>query len=183
MKVFCTPIEDLVELAPTVFEDSRGSFFESFNLKIFKSLVKNAPSFVQDNQSVSRGNVLRGLHIQIGNPQAKLVRVTSGSILDVAVDLRKNSRSFGKYYSVELSDVNNKQLFIPEGFAHGFLTLSDVATVNYKVSDYYNSKEELSINWDDPDLNINWRFDVEPVVSDKDRLGISFNEFLRVCDE
>lgn len=180
MKVYPTPIEDLLVLKPKTFADARGSFCEVFNSKVFNEAVSGSWNFVQDNQSISQKNVLRGLHAQLGNPQAKLVRVSDGCVLDVAVDLRKDSKSFGKYFSIVLSSHNNKQLFIPEGFAHGFFTLSDSATLNYKVSDYYNPKTELCIRWNDPDLNIEWKTKTYPIISSKDSLGISFRDYMKI---
>lgn len=163
-------IEGLIIIEPKVFEDSRGYFFEAYNQEVF--VQNNVPSiFVQDNQSKSSYGVIRGLHYQL-NPyaQAKLVRVLEGSILDVAVDIRKNSPTYGQYFSVELSAENKKQLFIPAGFAHGFSVLSETAIVLYKCNAFYNKQSEGGIRFDDPDLNIDWKVDpLKAIISDKDK--------------
>lgn len=164
-------------LQPSVFKDNRGYFFESFNKKNFDSVTKSGIDFVQDNQSLSAKNVLRGLHFQVPPfAQAKLVRVVRGSVLDVAVDLRKNSPTYGKHFAVELNEENNLSLFIPAGFAHGFATLEENTIFLYKCSEYYNKESERTILWNDPDLNINWNCD-NPVISDKDKEGILFKNF------
>ena len=176
MNLTKTDIEGLIIIEPQIFKDSRGAFFESWNAKKFKQLGINE-DFVQDNQSVSSKGVLRGLHFQ--NPpyaQAKLVRVIEGSVLDVAVDLRKNSPTYGKHFSVILSEQNNKSLFIPKGFAHGFLSLEDNTVFNYKCSDYYNKESEGSLLWNDEDLKIDWQID-NPLVSKKDLQGDFFKNF------
>jgi len=172
-----TPIKDLVVFEPKVFADERGYFFESYNESLFKEngIVTN---FVQDNQSFSSFGVLRGIHFQ--NPpfaQAKLVRVLSGSVLDVAVDLRKDSPTFGKYFSLELSSENKKQLFIPRGFGHGFVVLSQTAEFYYKCDNLYSKECEGGIIYNDPDLNIDWQIDLQKaLVSDKDTNLSSFKD-------
>jgi dTDP-4-dehydrorhamnose 3,5-epimerase len=162
----------LVIIEPTVFEDSRGYFFEAYNKNVFEKAGVGA-HFVQDNQSRSTYGVIRGLHYQM-NPfaQSKLVRVLEGAILDVAVDIRKNSPTYGRHFSIELSAENKKQLYLPEGFAHGFSVLSPIAIVLYKCDAFYNKQSEGGIRYDDPELNIDWKIDsVSAVVSDKD-LGL-----------
>ena len=176
MNITKTDIEGLIIIEPQIFKDSRGAFFESWNAKKFKKLGISE-DFVQDNQSVSSKGVLRGLHFQ--NPpyaQAKLVRVIEGSVLDVAVDLRKNSPTYGKHVSVILSEQNNKSFFIPKGFAHGFLSLEDNTVFNYKCSDYYNKESEGSLLWNDEDLKIDWQID-NPLVSEKDLQADLFKNF------
>ena len=176
MNITKTDIQGLIIIEPQIFKDSRGCFFESWNTKKFKQLGISE-DFVQDNQSVSSKGVLRGLHFQ--NPpyaQAKLVRVIEGSVLDVAVDLRKNSPTYGKHVSVILSEQNNKSFFIPKGFAHGFLSLEDNTVVNYKCSDYYNKESEGSLLWNDEDLKIDWQID-NPLVSEKDLQADLFKNF------
>ena len=175
MKINKTFIEDLLIIEPQLFNDDRGFFYESYNKNKLDEIIKIA--FVQDNESKSNKGVVRGLHFQ--NPpyaQTKLVRCISGSILDVAVDLRKNSKTYGKSFSVELSSKNNKQLLVPKGFAHGFQVISDEAIVNYKVDDYYTSDSDSGIIWNDRDLSIDWRLDLKPTLSDKDLKLISFKE-------
>ncbi|OYX82914.1 MAG: dTDP-4-dehydrorhamnose 3,5-epimerase [Flavobacteriales bacterium 32-34-25] len=175
MTIEKTTIEDLVIIKPTVFEDSRGCFFEAYNQAKFQENEINY-QFIQDNQSFSKRGVIRGLHLQI-NPfaQAKLVRVLEGKILDVAVDLRKNSPTFGQHFSVVLSAENKKQLMIPHGFAHGFSVLSETASVLYKVDQVYNKESERGIRYDDPTLNIDWQVSPEEViVSEKDIILPSF---------
>ncbi|MFN1836121.1 dTDP-4-dehydrorhamnose 3,5-epimerase [Balneola sp. MJW-20] len=159
-------ISGLYIIEPRVFEDDRGYFYESYRRSVFKEAGIQV-SFVQDNVSRSRAGTLRGLHYQIRSPQAKLIQCLKGRILDVAVDLRRSSDSFGKYYSLELSESNKKQFFIPEGFAHGFSVLSDEAIISYKCSDYYNPEGERGIRWDDPSISIDWRVE-DCVLSDKD---------------
>ena len=176
MNITKTDIQGLIIIEPQIFKDSRGCFFESWNAKKFKQLG-TSEDFVQDNQSVSSKGVLRGLHFQ--NPpyaQAKLVRVIKGSVLDVAVDLRKNSPTYGKHVSVILSEQNNKSFFIPKGFAHGFLSLEDNTVFNYKCSDYYNKESEGSLLWNDEDLKIDWQID-NPLVSEKDLQADLFKNF------
>ncbi|HSD07337.1 dTDP-4-dehydrorhamnose 3,5-epimerase [Flavobacterium sp.] len=177
MNIEKTAINDLVIIKPTVFEDSRGYFFESYNkVKFLESGI--AYNFIQDNQSFSKRGVIRGLHLQI-NPfaQAKLVRVLEGEILDVAVDLRRNSPTYGQHVSVVLSAQNKKQLMVPHGFAHGFSVLSETASVLYKVDQLYHKESERGIRYDDSTLAIDWRVNPEEiVVSDKDIILSSFNE-------
>lgn len=166
-----TAIPDLLIIEPKVFEDERGSFFESFNRRDFAKLTGRDLDFVQDNHSRSAKNVLRGLHYQIHHPQAKLVRVVRGAVLDVAVDLRKSSPTFGKHVTQELSAENRRMLLIPEGFAHGFLVLTDTADFLYKTTDYWYPEHERCIRWDDRALAIDWKLSVAPIVSAKDALG------------
>ena len=170
MNITKTEIEGVVIIEPTIFTDRRGHFYESFSYKDFSQKVLDT-TFVQDNESYSTYGVLRGLHFQ--RPpyaQAKLVRVIKGYILDVTVDIRKESATFGNYIAIELSDQNKRQLFIPHGFAHGFVVLSDDAIVNYKSDNYYSPKSEGSILWNDPQLNIDWRLPIEEIIlSDKDK--------------
>tara|TARA_B100000768_G_scaffold37427_1_gene36143 strand:- start:686 stop:1228 length:543 start_codon:yes stop_codon:yes gene_type:complete len=176
MNIIKTPIENLLVLEPKVFEDERGYFFESFNKKKFEDIGINE-SFVQDNQSLSNKNVLRGLHFQAPPfAQGKLVRVIKGSVLDIAVDIRKESATYGKYFSVILSEQNKKMFWIPPGFAHGFLTLEDQTIFSYKCSGDYNPSSEGSLLWNDPQLNIEWNID-EPIVSAKDQEAQAFTSF------
>ena len=172
MKVNTTPLDGCFVLEPKVFEDERGWFSESFNQKKFESAIGVSVDFVQDNRSFSKKGVLRGLHFQTGNyQQAKLISVEKGAIQDVCVDLRNDSKSFGSYYSVELSDSNRKQLFVPRGFAHGFLVLSDEAIVSYKCDNFYNKNSESGIIYSDSKLNITWNLNgVNPILSEKDAL-------------
>lgn len=170
-----TFIEDLILLKPHVYEDERGYFMESYNQKKVEILIK--AHFVQDNESVSKKNVLRGLHFQAPpHGQSKLIRVVKGSILDVAVDLRKDSKTYGQHFKHVLSGENKKQLFIPVGFAHGFLCLEDMTIVNYKCSDYYNANCEDAILWNDPELNIDWGIN-DPILAEKDQLAKKFATF------
>ncbi|KXG76281.1 dTDP-4-dehydrorhamnose 3,5-epimerase [Thermotalea metallivorans] len=165
-----TNIEGLYIIEPTVFGDNRGYFMETYNAKDFQEEGLNMV-FVQDNQSKSKKGVLRGLHFQYKYPQGKLVRVTKGEVFDVAVDLRKNSKTFGKWYGVILSEENKRQFYIPEGFAHGFLVLSEEAEFTYKCTDYYHPEDEGGIIWNDPDIGIEWPLEgIENVLlSEKDR--------------
>ena len=175
MKINKTFIEDLLIIEPQLFKDDRGFFYESYNKNNLDKVINIA--FVQDNESKSNKGVIRGLHFQ--KPpyaQTKLIRCISGSILDVAIDLRKNSKNYGKYFSVELSSENNKQLFVPKGFAHGFQVISDEAIVNYKVDNFYNPKSDSGIIWNDKDLSIDWNLDIKPILSVKDLKLISFKE-------
>ena len=175
MKINKTFIEDLLIIEPPLFNDDRGFFYESYNKKNLDKIIKIA--FVQDNESKSNKGVIRGLHFQLPPfEQTKLVRCVSGKILDVVVDLRKNSKTCGKSFSIELSSENNKQLFIPKGFAHGFQVLSEEAIVNYKVDNFYNPKSELGIIWNDKDLSIDWNLDIKPILSFKDLELISFKK-------
>jgi dTDP-4-dehydrorhamnose 3,5-epimerase len=173
MKITKTAISDVLILEPEVIADDRGLFFESFNTKIFDGLgIKN--EFVQDNHSRSLKNVLRGLHYQIRQPQGKLVRVIAGEVYDVAVDLRRNSPSFSKWVGATLSGENRLIMWIPVGFAHGFLVKSNSAEVAYKVTDYYAPEFERTIAWNDSDLGIEWPLEGEPVLSARDKLGSRF---------
>ena len=173
MKINKTFIEDLLIIEPHVIKDERGFFYESYNKKNLDIDIV----FVQDNESKSYKGVIRGLHFQAPPfEQTKLVRCVSGNILDVVVDLRTNSKTYGKSFSFELSSENNKQLFVPKGFAHGFQVLSETAVVNYKVDNYYNPKSEKGIIWNDKDLSINWNLDLKPSLSERDLTFISFKE-------
>lgn len=165
-----TPIKDLYVIEPTIFGDHRGYFMETYNENEFKKAGLNV-DFVQDNQSKSKKGVLRGLHFQYEYPQGKLVRVIKGKVFDVAVDLRKNSKTYGKWYGVYLSEENKKQFYIPEGFAHGFLVLSDEAEFTYKCTDFYHPEDEGGIIWNDPDIGIEWPIEQieEVILSDKDK--------------
>jgi len=176
MKVTPTAITDVLLIEPEVFVDQRGFFFESYNARSLKRDTGLEISFVQDNHSRSSRNVLRGLHYQIRSVQGKLVRVTFGCVLDVAVDLRRSSPTFGRWVCEELSAENKRQLWIPAGFAHGFVVLSDAADFLYKTTDYYDGAAERTIAWNDPDLAIDWRLDQEPLVAPKDRAGIRFRD-------
>ncbi len=176
MEVIETGIQDLLILKPKIFEDPRGYFFESYNRNAFLNAGINV-DFVQDNQSLSQKGVLRGLHFQ--NPpydQGKLVRVINGSVLDIGVDIRKNSPTYGKHYSVILDGREKLMFWVPSGFAHGFLTLEDDTIFAYKCTNFYNKASEVSIAFNDPDLGINWGID-HPILSDKDREGIAFSSF------
>lgn len=169
MNAISLSIPDIVLLEPRVFSDERGFFFESFNQQQFDTAVGRKICFVQDNHSRSMKNVLRGLHYQIKHPQGKLVRVVAGEIFDVAVDLRASSPTFGKWAGEKLSAENRKQLWIPEGFAHGFLVLSEYAEIVYKTTDYYARQFERSIMWNDPSIGIEWPADIQPLLSMKDK--------------
>ncbi|OEZ47547.1 dTDP-4-dehydrorhamnose 3,5-epimerase [Janthinobacterium sp. MP5059B] len=171
MHIQTTAIPDVLILEPKVFGDDRGFFYESFNQQRFADLTGITANFVQDNHSKSGRNVLRGLHYQIQQPQGKLVRVTAGEVFDVAVDLRASSATFGQWVGVTLSAENKRQLWIPEGFAHGFIVLSESAEFLYKTTDYWAPEFERSILWNDPALGITWPGDGEPVLSGKDQLG------------
>lgn len=171
MKATRLAIPDVVLIEPTVFGDDRGFFFESFNQHKFETTIGRQVNFVQDNHSRSVKNVLRGLHYQIQQPQGKLVRVTHGEVFDVAVDLRRDSETFGKWVGATLSAENKYQIWIPEGFAHGFIVLSDSAEFLYKTTDYYSPLHERCIRWDDPNLNIKWPENIAPILSQKDMNG------------
>jgi dTDP-4-dehydrorhamnose 3,5-epimerase len=175
MRVTPTAIPDVLILEPKVFGDARGFFYESFNQKDFQSATGLNVEFVQDNHSRSSKNVLRGMHYQIQQPQGKLVRVVQGAVFDVAVDLRKSSATFGQWVGAELSEENAKQIWVPPGFAHGFLVLSETADFLYKTTDYYSPGHERSIIWNDADIGIEWPFDGEPSLSAKDKIAQSFN--------
>ena len=170
-------IEGLCVITPRVHGDSRGYFMESYNYNDFKDNGIDAV-FVQDNQSMSVKGVLRGLHSQINHPQAKLVRVIKGSVFDVAVDLRKGSKSFGKWYGIELSEENKKQLFIPKGFAHGFLVLSEFAEFCYKVTDFWHPNDEGGIMWNDEEIGVKWPTVDGIILSEKDAHNMSFKAYV-----
>ncbi|KQT37359.1 MULTISPECIES: dTDP-4-dehydrorhamnose 3,5-epimerase [unclassified Methylophilus] len=176
MIAYQTAIPDVLVFQPKVFGDNRGFFFESFNENIFAETTGLRPRFVQDNHSKSAKNVLRGLHYQIKQPQGKLVRVTQGAVFDVAVDLRSQSPTFGKWVGEVLSDENKKMLWVPEGFAHGFLVLSELAEFLYKTTNFYAPEHERCIIWNDQTLNIEWPIAQKPSLSTKDALGLSFAE-------
>jgi dTDP-4-dehydrorhamnose 3,5-epimerase len=176
MNFIATKIPEILIIEPKVFGDARGFFFESFNAKVFREATGIKTQFVQDNHSRSSKNVLRGLHYQIKQPQAKLIRVVGGEIFDVAVDIRKNSPTFGQWVGEKLSAENKRQMWIPEGFAHGFLVLSEVAEVLYKTTDFYAPEYERCILWNDPDVGINWNLATAPILSAKDRAGKLFKE-------
>lgn len=172
MKVITTPLEGLLVLEPRVFGDERGFFYESYNARQFAEATGVAASFVQDNHSRSRRGVLRGLHYQIQQPQGKLVRVTAGAVYDVAVDIRKGSPTFGQWYGVELSAENMRQMWIPAGFAHGFVVTSEYAEFLYKTTDYWAPEHERAILWNDPAIGIGWPLDVTPTLSPKDQAAV-----------
>jgi dTDP-4-dehydrorhamnose 3,5-epimerase len=172
MQIHTTQIPDVLIIEPKVFGDERGFFYESFNARRFAELTGITQSFVQDNHSKSGKNVLRGLHYQIRQPQGKLVRVVAGEVFDVVVDIRKSSPTFGSWTGVTLSAGNKRQLWIPEGVAHGFLVTSASAEFVYKTTDYWAPEYERCIRWNDPAIGIQWPLDAEPILSDKDRLGL-----------
>lgn len=176
MKVIPTDLPGVLIIEPKVFGDERGFFYESFNAKAFADATGLNQPFVQDNHSRSARSVLRGLHYQIEHSQGKLVRVIAGEVLDVAVDIRRGSPNFGRWASVRLSAENNRQLWIPEGFAHGFVVLSDFAEFLYKTTDYYTPSAERCIRWDDPTLAIDWQLQEPPTLSAKDQNGKSLKE-------
>jgi len=174
MNIISTSIPDVLLLESKVFQDSRGFFLESYNQKTFTEKLRITVNFVQDNHSKSEYNVLRGLHYQLIQPQGKLVRAVVGAIFDVAVDIRKNYPTFGQWVGYELSAENKRQLWIPAGFAHAFLVLSETAEVLYKATDYYAPGGDRSILWNDPDLAIDWPLKTPPILSDKDSNGQTF---------
>lgn len=176
MKIIPTDIPDILIIEPKVFGDSRGFFFESYNENVFHALTGAKVTFVQDNHSKSKKNVLRGLHYQIEQPQGKLVRVIAGDVFDVAVDIRRSSPTFGKWVGQYLTAENRQQMWVPPGIAHGFLVLSDVAEFLYKTTDYYAPEHERCIQWNDPDLNIQWPITGKPLVSQKDEEGVLFKD-------
>lgn len=176
MKAIPIAIKDLLIIEPKVFGDDRGFFFESYNQRKFAELAGREVNFVQDNHSRSVKNVLRGLHYQIQHAQGKLVRVVQGTVLDVAVDIRKNSPTFGQHVATELSAENKRMLWIPEGFAHGFVVLSDTAEFLYKTTDYWYPEHERSLRWNDPDLAIDWKIQSPPSLSGKDAQGKLFKD-------
>lgn len=173
MKASRLAIPEVVLFEPQVFGDERGFFFESFNQRQFEQAVGRSVHFVQDNHSRSARQVLRGLHYQISQPQGKLVRVVQGEVFDVAVDIRRSSPTFGRWVGVHLSADNHHQLWVPEGFAHGFLVLSESAEFLYKTTDFYAPEHERCIIWNDPELGIEWPMEGEPVLSAKDSLGVA----------
>jgi dTDP-4-dehydrorhamnose 3,5-epimerase len=178
MRFIETGIKGLLIIEPKVFGDHRGYFFESFHRQKFSEAVGYEVSFVQDNESMSGKRVLRGLHFQ--KPpfaQGKLVRVIQGSVLDVAVDIRKDSPTYGQHFTLELSAMNKLQLWIPEGFAHGFASLEDDTIFQYKCTNYYSPENEACIAWNDPDLRIDWKTN-DPLISEKDKNGVNFGDFL-----
>ena len=175
MEVVKTPIEGVLLIKPKVFGDNRGYFVETWQKKRYEEAGINFP-FVQDNHSKSTKGILRGLHFQKNHPQGKLVMVSLGEVFDVAVDIRKDSPTFGRWFGAILSDKNQHQLWIPPGMAHGFVVLSDVAHFHYKCTDYYHPDDEGSIKWDDPEIGIGWPIDFEPLVSAKDGVAPSFND-------
>lgn len=177
MNFIKTKIKDVIIVEPRIFNDERGYFFESYNQKAFKAGGIDC-NFVQDNQSKSSYGVIRGLHCQLGeHAQAKLVRVLQGKVLDVAVDIRRNSPTFGQYVAVELSDENQRQLFIPRGFLHGFSVLSETAVFSYKVDNFYCKESEFGIRYDAPEFNIDWQIPKDKVItSEKDRIAHSLND-------
>ena len=176
MNVVQTAIPDVLIFEPKVFGDERGFFMESFNARRFQELTGLDRQFVQDNHSRSQQKVLRGLHYQVQQPQGKLVRVTAGEVFDVAVDIRRASPTFGKWVGVILSAQNHRQLWVPEGFAHGFVVLSETADFLYKTTDYYYPQHERSIAWNDAEIGIQWPFDWQPLLSAKDEVGKSLAE-------
>ncbi|OLU25860.1 dTDP-4-dehydrorhamnose 3,5-epimerase [Pseudomonas sp. PA27(2017)] len=176
MHIIQTAIPEVLILEPKVFGDERGFFFESFNARAFSEATGLNPEFVQDNHSRSQRGVLRGLHYQIEQAQGKLVRVSAGEVYDVAVDLRRQSPTFGQWVGAHLSAENNRQMWVPEGFAHGFLVLSEFAEFLYKTTDYYAPAFERCIRWDDPKLAIDWQLQGEPKLSAKDQQGMLFDD-------
>lgn len=172
MQVVKTAIPDVLIVEPRVFGDERGFFFESFNQRAFEEATGLAPRFVQDNHSRSARGVLRGLHYQIRQPQGKLVRVVRGEVFDVAVDIRRRSPTFGKWVGVTLSEANKRMVWIPEGFAHGFLVLSDSADFLYKTTDFYAPDLERTLLWNDPQIGVAWPLASPPLLSAKDRSGV-----------
>ena len=179
MTLIETKLKECYIIEPQIFEDERGYFFESYNQKKFDEAIGRKIRFVQDNESFSSKGVLRGLHFQTGDfAQAKLVRVNKGLVLDVAVDLRKDSATYGKNVTVELSEINKKQLFVPRGFAHGFIVLSDTAIFSYKCDNYYNKASESGIIYNDKDLHIDWKLpEEEMIISEKDLQLPTFKEY------
>jgi dTDP-4-dehydrorhamnose 3,5-epimerase len=182
MNIVKTGIPDVLILEPHVFGDERGFFYESFNQKVWQEMTGLQTTFVQDNHSRSGRNVLRGLHYQIKQPQGKLVRVVSGAVFDVAVDIRRGSPCFGRWSGVELSAENKRMLWIPEGLAHGFLVLSEFAEFLYKTTDYWAPQYERTIIWNDPDLAIAWPLQNQPILSPKDSQGLTLKESGLQCN-
>lgn len=178
MQIIQTVFPEILIIEPKVFEDARGAFFESYNKKMFSEITGIHCDFVQDNHSRSIKHVLRGLHYQIKHAQGKLIRVVFGEVFDVVVDLRSDSLSLGKWIGLRLSAANNRQLWVPAGFAHGFLVLSKHAEVLYKATEFYAPEYERCVRWDDPELAINWPFeaDGQPILSEKDKAGVAFKD-------
>ena len=176
MQATPTAIPDVLILEPKVFGDARGFFFESFNARTFEQATGLKPEFVQDNHSKSAKNVLRGLHYQIQQPQGKLVRVVQGEVFDVAVDLRKSSKTFGQWVGEVLSAENKRQMWVPEGFAHGFVVLSETAEFLYKTTEYYSPEHERSLLWRDPELKIRWPIATEPTLAAKDAAALTLSQ-------
>ncbi|MEO6117953.1 MAG: dTDP-4-dehydrorhamnose 3,5-epimerase [Methylotenera sp.] len=176
MQVTQTAIPEVLILEPTVFGDDRGFFYESFNQQTFEKLTGVKANFVQDNHSKSAANVLRGLHYQIEQPQGKLVRVTAGEVFDVTVDLRRQSNTFGQWVGVILSAENKRQLWVPPGFAHGFLVLKNDTEFLYKTTDYYAPAHERCVLWNDPAIGVDWPLSTAPMLSVKDKLGLVLSE-------
>ena len=175
MKIIKTDLNDCVIIEPNVFNDDRGFFLETFRASRYQELLGIKDVFVQDNHSRSNKSVLRGLHFQKNNPQGKLVRVSLGRVFDVVVDIRKSSKTYGKWMGVVLSEENKKQVWVPPGFAHGFLVLSNVADFVYKCTDYYDPNDEFTVLWNDPDIGIKWPSD-NVILSEKDQNGLRFSE-------
>ena len=176
MKIIPTSLPEVLIIEPQVFGDSRGFFYESFNARKFTELTGVQAEFVQDNHSKSGKNILRGLHYQIQHPQGKFVRVVSGEVFDVAVDIRKSSPNFGKWEGIILSAENKRQLWIPPGFAHGFVVLSEQAEFLYKTTDYWAPEYERCLAWNDPEIGIDWPISEAPLLSAKDQVGKSLSE-------
>jgi dTDP-4-dehydrorhamnose 3,5-epimerase len=176
MKSLQMEIGDVLLLEPRLFADQRGFFLENWNARDFGKLVGLDVSFVQDNHSRSSRDVLRGLHYQVKQPQGKLIQVIKGCVFDVAVDLRRSSPSFGRWVGAELSEHNHRQMWIPPGFAHGFLTISESADVVYKTTDYYAPQHERCLIWNEPNLKIKWPLDKEPILSAKDKVGLPLSK-------
>ncbi len=176
MKIIQTAIPDVLIIEPRVFTDERGFFFESFNLRRWRKQTGLETEFVQENHSRSTKNVLRGLHYQIRQAQGKLVRVIGGEVFDVAVDIRKSSPTFGRWVGVTLTAENKRQFWVPEGFAHGFVVLSEAAEFLYLTSDYYAPEHERAIRWNDPELAIDWPLTGDPILSEKDRDAVLFSK-------
>lgn len=176
MQIIRTSIPEVIIFEPKVFGDERGFFFESFNAKVFEQATGLNVNFVQDNHSKSAKNVLRGLHYQIEQAQGKLVRVTQGEVFDVAVDLRESSATFGHWAGTHLSGENKRQMWVPPGFAHGFLVLSETAEFLYKTTDFYAPQHECCLKWDDPNVAIEWPLQDTPILSAKDSVGLSLQD-------
>lgn len=175
MEIKDSPLQGVKVIKPKIFEDQRGLFFESYNKKEFEKEVGIHPNFVQDNYSRSRKDVLRGMHFQINRPQGKLIRVTKGEIFDVIVDLRKDSETFSKWFSMTLSEENKEQLWVPSGLAHGFIVISEFAEVAYKTTDYWYPEFEKTLLWDDPQVGIEWPI-AKPLLSKKDSEGLKLSD-------